>query len=108
MGFVDENQIDFRPSAPGERLNAANLNWRIAISARVNALQDAEGMNACGLEGADRLIYQRQRGNDEGNALALGEGAMNDFLGDPSLACAGRHLKHRPAPARHQRAAQFF
>ena len=74
MRLVDDDEIDFRPLPARDRLDAAHLNRLFAIGARVNALHDANGVDALGLEGRDGLVDQRKRRDDEGDALSACRG----------------------------------
>ena len=58
MRLVDENEIDVRPFPPGDGLDRAHLHRLVAIGARVDALQHADGGDALGFEGRDRLVDQ--------------------------------------------------
>jgi len=90
MGFIDENEIDFRPLAARERLYRAHLDRLIAIGALVDTLHDADGVDVLGLECRDGLIDQAECGNHEGRALSLVERALDDMHRRQGLAEAGR------------------
>ena len=81
MRLVDDHQIDFGPFAPGNRLDAAHLDRLIVIGALMDALHDADAVNALGFECGDGLVNQAERGNREGDPLSLVERALNDVRG---------------------------
>ncbi len=56
MGFVDENEVNLRPLASRQRLYRTNLDRLVAIGALVDALDDANAVNAFGLERRDSLV----------------------------------------------------
>ena len=99
MGLIVNDEIDIWPSPSRNRLDRAHLNRLLAIGAWMNALYDANGVDALGLECRDGLVDQRKRGDDECDALSSVESAPNDMRRQQRLAAAGRKLKHwAPAP----------
>ena len=106
MRFVDDDERGVWFLAPGERLDCADLNGLCAIRALVDALYDADAVNALALEGGDGLVDQRQRRHGEDDALALVERAPDDVGGEQGLAEAGRGHKHRSPLAGRQRLPQ--
>ena len=79
MRLVDEDEVDLRSLPSREGLNRAHLNRLVAIGALVDALHNADAMNALGFEGRDGLVDQRERGNRESDALSLVERAPDDM-----------------------------
>ena len=75
----------------------AHLDRLVAIGALVDALHDADAVDALGFERGDGLVDQAERGNRERDALSLVERALDDVRRGQGLAEAGRRLKHRAA-----------
>ena len=65
MRLVDDHQIDVWSLATRDRLNAAHLDRLFPIGALVDALHDADAVNAFGLERRDGLVNQAERRNRE-------------------------------------------
>ena len=101
--LVDNDEVDFRSLPARKRLDRADLDRLVAIGARVKALHDADAVDPFRLEGGDRLVNEAECRNDEGDALALSEGAPNDVRRDDGLAGAGRELQASGAGDRMQR-----
>ena len=108
MRLVDDDEIDVQPLPPGERLNAADLNRRFVVGARVRALHDPDAVDALGLEGRNGLINKVYRRHCEGDALSLVEGALDNVGRREGLAEAGRGLQHWTPLSGHERGAQFI
>jgi hypothetical protein len=104
--LVDENEVNRRPLASRERLYRTHLDRRVAIGALVDALHDADAMNALGFECLDGLVDKAQRGDHEGDPLVLVEGALDHMRRQQGLSEAGCALKNRTALAARQRGAE--
>ena len=102
MRLVDDDEIDVGRLRRASVWTRAHLDRLVAIGALVDALHDANAVNALGFEGRDGLVDQAERWDSEGDALSLVEGALNDVRGGQGLAEAGRSLEHRATMTRGQ------
>ena len=76
--LIDDHQIDVWSLAAGDSLHRAHLDRLFPIGALVDALHDADAVNAFCLERRDGLVNQAERRNRESDALSLVERALND------------------------------
>ncbi len=97
MGLVDKDEINIWSLATCDRLDATNLDRLVAIGALVDALHDANAVDALGFECRDGLVDQAERGNREGDPLSLVQRTLDDVRGRQRLAETGGSLKHRPS-----------
>jgi len=104
--LIDDHHIDFGALATSDRLHAAHLDRLVAIGALVDALHNAEAVNALGLERGDGLVNQAKSGNREGEALSFVERALDDVCCSQRLAEPGGRLKQGASLAGRQGTAQ--
>ena len=77
MRFVDKDDRRWRNLATSERLDGTDLQGLRRVRAPVIRLHDANAADSLGLEGADGLLYQRDRRHRENDAAILGQSAVN-------------------------------
>ncbi len=106
MRLVNNDEVNVRSPAARNCLDGADLDGLPPVGALVDALHDADPIDALGLECGDRLVDQGDGRHREGDALSLVEGAADDVGGRQGLSEAGRRLEHRPGAAGRQRPAQ--
>jgi hypothetical protein len=81
MGLVHDHQINVWSFATRNRLDAAHLDRLIAIGALMDALHDANAVDALGFECSDGLVDQAERRNREGDTLSLVQRTLDDVRG---------------------------
>jgi hypothetical protein len=88
MRLVDNHKIDVGLLPAGQRLDRADLHGLGVIRQFVVALYHADAVDPLYMESGDRLIDERQRGDDEGDAVTFVEGALDDVRRQERLAGA--------------------
>ena len=82
MGFIDDDEIGLRSLPAGDCLDAAHLDRLVLIGPLVDALHDADAVDALGFERDNGLVDQTEGGNYECYPLSLVERTLDDVRGD--------------------------